>query len=205
MIFDLTQSYVPQSYVDSRDYRVFLRQLGMLLTVFKYNIDKYPSLYSADECPDHMLPLLASMVGYQYKDSRSIEGNRMIIKEYPYLIRYRGSEEGLRAAVILCINTSPAVTHYYPEDSIIISTDLETSTITIYYPKIEAIDWDLIEVVRPVGMKIILVPSDITTRSEVLRLYDQIKVIRRNKYFDQSVVDESFVGFSVNEDVREEE
>lgn len=204
MIFDLTKSYVPESYVDSRDYRVFLRQLGMLATVFKFNIDQYPSLYSADNCPEHMLPLLATMVGYTYKDTRSVSANRKIIKEFPYLIRNRGSAKGIKAAVVLSINTTPGITHYYSEESIILDINVEDGLINIYYPRVDVIDWDLIEVVRPVGMTINLFPSDMSTVFETLQIRDKVKVVNRNKIYDDASMD-STVGYSVNTDVIERE
>lgn len=204
MIFDLTKSYVPESYIDSRDYRVFLRQLGMLVSVFKFNIDQFPSLYNADNCPEHMLPLLASMVGYTYKDTRSVSSNRKIIKEFPYLLRNRGSVKGIKAAVILSINTNPDVTHYYSEESIIVDVNVEEGYINVYYPRVDVIDWDLIEVVRPVGMAINLFPSDMSAVFETLQIRDKVKVVNRNKIYDDASMD-STVGYSVNTNVIERE
>lgn len=193
MIFDLTKKYVPESYTNSRDYRVLLRQLSIITTIFKYNIDHYPDLYIADECPDHLLPLLASLVGYEYNDTKSVLSNRKIIKSFPYLIRNRGSELGLRLAVTLCINTSPDVSRVYSSDSIIIvsrivdekdpSSDriLPGGVITIYYPDVEVIDWSLIEVVRPVGMRIQLVKSDVGKSSDEL----DVKVTAKAIEFDE--------------------
>ena len=205
MIFDLTKAYVPESYIDSRDYRVFLRQLGTVLTVAKYNIDHFPDLYDADDCPEHLLPLLATMVGYKYRGSLSVDSNRKIIKYFPYLIRNRGSELGIKLAVALSINTDPSITKVYSMDSVIVESDPDSGVITIYYPRVDVVDWELIEVVRPVGMRIRLIQSD------NLRSVDEldVKVIphftRRNQYFDQSIVDQSQVGYDINKITREVE
>lgn len=198
MIFDLTQSYVPESYRESRDYRVFLRQLSTLLSVLKYNIDHFPDLYSADECPDHLLPLLSTMVGYKYKEEKSLVSNRKIIRSFPYLLRNRGSELGIKLAVALSINTDQSVTRVYSIDTIVVSPDVEKGVLRIYYPRIDVIDWELIEYVRPVGMRIELIQSDIATVSEELDLENKVKATLRHKYFDESIVDKSIVGFDVN-------
>ena len=198
MIFDLTKAYVPEAYVDSRDYRTFLRQLGVLLSVFKFNIDHFPDLYDPYECPDHMLPLLATMVGYKYDDTKSLDANRKIIKYFPYLIRNRGSELGIKLATVLCINTDPTSDRSYNVDNIIVDVDVESGLIKIYYPRQEVIDWNLIEVVRPVGMRIELIPSEIGNLNDELYLKVSVSAHRRHEYFDTSKVDASQMNNSVN-------
>lgn len=195
MIFDLVNNYTPEVYSDSRDYRILLRQLGFLSTVFKYNIDHFPDLYDADECPDHMLPLLASLVGYKYNENKSVNSNRQIIKNFPFLIRNRGSELGIRLATILSINTSPYATRMYSSESIVISVDVPTGVISIYYPNVQVDDWSLIEVVRPVGTRFRLYPSDIGESTEELDLKITARGIRRDKYYDKSLVDQSQVNY----------
>lgn len=195
MIFDLVNNYTPEAYSNSRDYRVLLRQLSFISTVFKYNIDHFPDLYDADECPDHMLPLLASLVGYKYNDNKSVNSNRQIIKNFPFLIRNRGSELGIKLATILSINTSPYVTRSYSSESIVVSVDVPTGVISIYYPNVKVDDWSLIEVVRPVGTRFRLFPSDIGESSEELDLKITARGIRRSRYYDESVVDRSKVSY----------
>lgn len=194
MIFDLTRQYVPDSYVDSRDYRVLLRQLGAVSTVFKYNIDHFPDLYNPDECPEHMLPLLATMVGYEYKESKSVESNRKIIKNFPYLIRNRGSMIGIKMAVVLSINTDPNATEF-SASHIIIEPRPEEGIINVYYPRMDIVDWDLVEVVRPVGMRINLIQSDVAMLTEEVDIRVNARALPRDQYFDQSVVEESQTGY----------
>lgn len=203
MIFDLTRDYVPDSYVDSRDYRVLLRQLSILITTFKYNIDHFPDLYDADECPDHLLPLLATMVGYRYRDDKSIDNNHKIIKYFPYLIRNRGSQLGMKLATVLSINTNPLAIRGYSLNDIIIETDTKSGLIKIYCDNPDLIDIDLLEVVRPVGMRYQLIATDFAFESEELDLKVTAKVHRQDEYFDQSVVGKSDVGYSVNKNTRD--
>lgn len=197
MVFDLTKNYVPESYVSSRDYRVFLRMLGVLLTVFKDNIDSFVSLYSAEDCPDGMLPLLADMVGYKYDEGFSVENNRILIKYFPYLLRNRGSEYGIKLATALSLNTSVSAGYAYSVDNIVVLYDRPTGLIRIFYPYTELINMDLIEVVRPVGTRIELVPSSISQTTEEFDLNAIVRA-RIKEYFDgEPTVGRTKVGFDV--------
>lgn len=193
MVFDLTRSYVPESYTESRDYRVFLRQLAMLLTVLKNNVDEMPNLYIADKCAEHMLPLLASMVGYTYQNNYPIDTNRKIISQFPYLLRYRGSAKGIKMAALLGVNSSPGIVHYYDESYIVLDLDTENGILNIYYPQVGSINWDLIEAVRPVGMRINLVPSEIAGTTSTLKVKDRVKATSRSKKLDTSEVGKAHV------------
>lgn len=210
MVFDLTKMYVPESYADSRDYRIFLRQLGVISTVLKYNIDKFTDLYDPEECPDHMLPLLATMVGYSYKEEKSIKDSRKIIKYFPYMVRKRGSEEGIKLAAVISVNTSTGSTRSYSSSDIVVETRVEEGLIRVYYPYTETVDWDLIEVVRPVGMRVETIPSDFAFLSEELDVKVTARSHQRHRYLDDQVyskVRNSQVGFTVNtpKDYRNEE
>lgn len=168
MIFDLSRGFVPEVYSDSRDFRVFLRQLGILVSVFKDSIDSFTSLYSADDCPDDILPILAEMVGYTYDSSLSIEKNRIIIKYFPKMLRYRGSEEGFKIAMALSLNTSDQAGTAYPSESVLIETDYDTGEIKIYYPSLDLIKKDLINKVRPVGTYVTTIESSLKSSTDVL-------------------------------------
>ena len=176
MIFDLTTSYTPESYADSRDYRIFLRLLGVLCSVFKNNIDEFANLYSPETCPEQMLQLLASMVGYWYDESLSVDDNRIVIKYFPLMLRYRGSREGIALATALSLNTSDQAGKAYSVSDIMIEYDYETGIITIYYPYPELIRKDLIEAVRVVGTRIRLVPASIVTKTEGLDTRIRVKI-----------------------------
>lgn len=195
MILKIDKGYVPESYYESRDYRVFLKLLGALLSVFKSNIDSFPALYSADDCPDNLLPLLADLVGYNYNDGVTIDDNRIIIKYFPYLIRYRGSEEGIKLATALSLNTSENAEDAFTLDSIIVEFDFDAGLIKIYYPWTELIRKDLIEVVRPVGTFIQMIPSFISKNTDELDVKATIKSYVEEYDDDRSKVDKSKVGF----------
>ena len=195
MLFDLTKRFVPEVYSESRDYRVFLKLLGILISVLKDNIDSFPSLYSADTCPPDLLPYLADMVGYKYDEGISVDGNRIIIKYYPFMLRYRGSEEGIKLATALSLNTSDSASTSYSLDSIVIEFDYEEGIIKIYYPHTELIRKDLIEAVRPLGTRIQLIPSHISNNVDELDVKAKA-IVETEEYKDsRHEVNKAKVGF----------
>lgn len=196
MIFDLRKGFVPEVYSDSRDFRVFLRMIAGLCTVLKYNIDNLPSLYNAYDCPSFMLELLAAMVGYEYDESVSESANRIVIQYFPYLIRNRGSEDGLKLAVALSLNSSDSDNGIYPMEDLIVDYDYENGMITVYFPNTEDIRQNLIEYIRPVGMMVKLVPADLTKPTEELDVKADVKIIKHPYRKHTSEVDTSQVGFS---------
>ncbi len=84
-----SRNNVPAIYNTSRDFQAILRLFDVLLNVEKNDVDNMVSLVNADKCPSKYLPLLASYVGYDYDYALSYETNRLIIKYYPLMIKYR--------------------------------------------------------------------------------------------------------------------
>lgn len=194
MIFDLTKHFVPEVYSESRDYRVFLKLLGVLITVNKYNIDRIPDLYDPMEVPDNLLESLASLVGYDYDESLKLSYNRVITKYFPYLIRNRGSERGIELAIALSLNTSEFENISSMED-IIVNFDYETATIKVFYPRDTVIKKNLIEVVRPVGMVVEAEMAEHGKSTNELELIAKVNYIKDHHTDDMSKVDTSQVEF----------
>jgi phage tail-like protein len=145
----------------------------------KSDIDSFTNLINPDMCPDKMLPLLASYVGYNYDYNESADANRLIIKYYNNLIRYRGSETGIRLAMALSVNTSGQ----NDIDSLSmfkISYDKDNNMIKIYlyYPSYLYKVRDLIEVVRPAGVPIEFVSA---TPIETIDKVDIVDYINNDK------------------------
>lgn len=164
-MINLVKGYVPEVYSESRDYRVFLRLLSVLISVLKDKVDRVPTLYSSDECPKDLLYLLADMVGYSLDSSRTTQSNRMIISNYPVMLRNRGSRTGLKMAAALSLN-SKSSSPSYSLDNILIEYDFDKGLIKIYYPSDEELDFDLIEAVRPVGSRVQYIASTIRKNTE---------------------------------------
>lgn len=99
-----SKNYIPWVVRQSRDMQAFCKIFDLLLNGFKTNVDYYINLIDFDGCPDNLLPLLASYVGYKYDYTESYDTNRLIIKHYPEMIRNRGSEVGISLATALSVN-----------------------------------------------------------------------------------------------------
>lgn len=195
MIFNLTKHYVPEVYSDSRDFRVFLRMVEILATVIKYNADHYPDLYDPSNCPDNLLENLADLVGYKdYDEGLKLSENRIIIKYFPYLIRNRGSELGIKLASALSLNTYNDPDEIFTLDDLYLDFNYDKGIIYIYYPREAEIRKSLIEVVRPVGMTVIMIPADSVESNDELDINSKLRFYEWSK--KHSTVKNSQVGFS---------
>ena len=193
MVFDLTKHFVPEVYSDSRDFRIFLRMLEILFSVIKYNADHFTDLYDPADCPENLLPYLASMVGYDYDSAVSIDNNRIIIKYFPYLIRNRGNEIGVKLATALSLGIHTNIDDYINLDDLRVDYDYQKGIITVYYPKNAKIKKYLLEVVRPVGTTLELVPFDNTEAHENFNVEVKARIYNR---YDDNTIDKSQVSFS---------
>ena len=203
---------VPDIYTTSRDYQAILRLLDIITNVEKNDVNNMVSLVNADKCPSKYLPLLASYVGYDYDYSLSYETNRLIIKYYPLMIKYRGSEKGIRIACAVAINSAMEkddisgdmeyLNVIYDEDDKILKVFVGANVLTKKM-------FELIELVRPVGMGIQVKQSVGVRPKEILKLEDYVTVSNldfsvnnRNKVMPMSDPDDDIntVGFGeVNE------
>lgn len=177
-------NFAPKVFSRSRDYQVLLKLFEIVACVTKSDADNMINLLSADKCPDHMLPLLASYVGYEYDYNQSYDANRTIIRYYPQLIRNRGSERGIRLAAALSVNAIGAIDdiellslfkiEYVEKDGKI--------NVYIYYPNYMSKIRDLIEVVRPAGVRVELIPAEPIVSEEKIQLKDYFSVDQIETY-----------------------
>ena len=146
----------------SRDMQAFCKIFDLLLDF--------------DMAPNHILPLLASYVGYKYDYTESFDTNRLIIKHYMDMIRNRGSEIGMSLATALSVNAlgeidkveSLAMFHidYIVKDGKI--------KIYIYFPSNMSKIRDLLEVVRPAGVGLELIPAEIITTTDAIEIWTYV-------------------------------
>lgn len=178
---------VPSAYSDkSRDYQVLLKLFDLVTNAVKLNLEDFSSLINPETCPNHMLPLLASILEYDYDYNETYDANRLIMRYYPKLMRSKGNEIGIKSAVLLScditreidsnINILPSL------DRIIADYDYANATIYIYYPSYLNKVRDLIEVVRPAGMRVVLLTYDAIEAVEVAGIYDDLLIINEEIY-----------------------
>lgn len=201
MNLDIIESkkFLPWILRQSRDMQAFCKILDLLINSYKLNTDYYISLIDFDACPDKLLPLLASYVGYKYDYNESYDTNRLIIKHFPEMIRNRGSEIGMSLAAALSVNATGDIDkiealamfrfrYVRGENKLYIY---------IYFPSDLKKMRDLIEVVRPAGCGVQLVAAEIIDTVDGIEISDYVDP-RAYKYdiTRYSVDREDKVGFS---------
>lgn len=194
-----SKNLVPLVYRNSRDYQAILKLLDLIINATKSDIDNFVSLINPDRCPDHMLPLLASYVGYDYDIKESVDANRLIIKYYPYLIRNRGSETGITLATALSVNAIGSIEDIESLSMFHIEYQKYENKINIYiyYPNYLSKIRDLIEVVRPAGVRVELIPANPINTIDRIEIHDYIENDKQQYTQDRyNVSDKDKVGFS---------
>lgn len=158
-----SKNYVPWVLRQSRDFQSFCKLFDLLVNNFKTSADYWTSLIDFDSCPDRLLPLLASYVGYNYDYTESYDSNRTIIKHFPNMIRNRGSLLGMSIATALSVNTLGTADKIEALNMFRIESVTEGNKIKIYifFPsKLNKIR-DLLELTRPAGCGLELVAADL--------------------------------------------
>ena len=174
------EKLVPEVYRQSRDFQTFLQLWSLILNTTKHDIDTWLDLYDPLTCKAELLPLLAEHIGYEYNYSRSIVENRAIIKTFGKLIRNRGSELGIKLAMALSLNSTIQELSQMTETEALntlfanlnqlsmveVMCDYNTGVIRVTYPNDYAYVFEnnnfgkLIDIVRPVGMYVEIIKSD---------------------------------------------
>lgn len=174
---------MPKIFSISRDYQAILRLYDILQNVEKNDVDNLVSLVNADKCPSKYLPLLASFVGYDYDYSLSYEANRIIIKYYPMMIRLRGSMDGIILACAVALNSSNVLESEGVTGALNYVNpiyDAGNKVLRIFVQKFNFAKklYDLLEVVRPVGLSIQVIESQTARIRDEVRFTDKIHTAR---------------------------
>lgn len=126
--------------------------------------------------PNHLLPLLASYVGYRYDYTESYDTNRLIIKNYMNMIRNRGSKIGMSLATALSVNALGEIDKVESLSMFHIDYVVKDGKIKIYiyFPSNLSKIRDLIEVVRPAGVGLELIPAEIITTLDEIEIWTYV-------------------------------
>ena len=174
-----SKNNMPKIFSISRDYQAILRLYDILVNVEKSDVDNLVSLVNADKCPSKYLPLLASSVGYTYDYNLSYDANRLIIKYYPLMIRLRGSMEGIILACAVALNSSDvlkskSVTGALNYINPIYDAANKTLRIFVQNYKFATKLYDLLEVVRPVGLNLQVIESESKRPHDEIEFADKV-------------------------------
>ena len=174
-----SKKLIPWVLRQSRDVQALCKVFDLLINHFKTNADYWINLIDFDQCPDHLLPLLASYVGYKYDYTESYAANRLIIKHYPNMIHNRGSEIGMSLACALSLNTLGTIDKVEALNMFRIDYDTsgEKIKIYIYFPANLSKIRDLIEVVRPAGCGLELVPAEVIQTIDGIAIHSDRKSV----------------------------
>ncbi len=181
-----TKKFVPQYFANGREFQVFLRAINIALSVIKSNTDNFiPNLLNPLKCKERLLPLLANYVGYDYNPRERVLTNRWIIKLYPLLVRNRGNNIGITLAIAMAICLMGNPEELYLENNFSMEYEEEPDKWGRMIPRLKIYMYvqdylpilkDLIEVVRPAGMKIDFIPTVDISSSETISLTDEFSL-----------------------------
>ena len=206
MVFN-SNKFIPEVYNRERDMQVFTKLIDILLTSCKYDIDGLYRLYDSLLCPEQFLPYLAGTINYKYDNANTVSSNRQIIGIFMLMMKYKGSEKGIKMATALSLTTlDTAIKNLETAD---VSTDYitalqnldihynyETATIIIDYPNIYTQVRYLIDYVRPVGMYIKLRSVVKSPISSVMAILAQVQTAVHEYTEQQSYVNKAKVNSS---------
>ena len=99
-----SRDYLPDYFVDnSYDVHTYLRLIDLVSNYDKMTSDDFINILNPEKCPNKLLPLLASFLGYEYDYNETYEKNRTILKSYKSMIRNKGSMTGIKLATSTAI------------------------------------------------------------------------------------------------------
>lgn len=98
---DLMPAYITEN---SRDIHTFLRLIDLAFNNEKLKSEDFISILNPDKCPNDLLPLLASYLGYEYDYNETFDRNRVIIRSYKNMMRNKGNVVGIKLAVCASIS-----------------------------------------------------------------------------------------------------
>ena len=194
-----SKRYIPWVLRQSRDMQAFCKILDLLINAIKTTSDYWVNLIDFDGCPDQLLPYLASYVGYKYDSKESYDTNRLIIKNYPNLIHNRGSRVGIALASALSVNALGSIDQLEALSMFKIEYTTTENAVKIYifFPVSLSKVRDLLEVVRPAGCGMELVPAELISTIDGIQISDFVTATRYTYDLTRySVGEDDKVGFA---------
>lgn len=157
---------IPECYVQSSDFRFFIKWFDYALTRIQYDTSNLLDLYDPLRCPKDLLWMLGDTMGYQYDDRLCAAFNRFAMLFFMSMIRYKGSKTGVTIAAEVNlkqkdinaygeenqINYDRLEDTSIPVNSVYVESNVEDGYIdVVYFTDEKPID-SCIEYVRPLGM-----------------------------------------------------
>lgn len=157
---------IPEIYLESSDFRFFLKWFEAVLTRINFDTENVIDLYDPQRCPENLLWMLADTMGYKYDDRLSPAFCRLVLLYFMSMIKYKGSKSGVTLAAE--VNLAQFNLQDYAKEKDILNNRLEDTSIpvnsvyvtahtaegyidVVYFSTKKPID-ACIEYVRPLGM-----------------------------------------------------
>lgn len=100
------QDNVPDSYNrPSRDFQLLCNTFDCMNGAIKYDINSIKDVTDTNLCNDVLLNKLQTKVGFFSSLQINTEVQRLILKAFPYLIKYKGSRAGIKEAIYIYLKT----------------------------------------------------------------------------------------------------
>ena len=191
---DISKIALPEIYLESSDFRLFVRWFSLCLSKVQYDTENLPDLYDPLRCPENLLWMLADTMGYKYDDRLPTAFNRLVLVYFMSMIRNRGSRDGVTLAAE--VNLAQFNILNYGKEQNILYNRLEDTSIpvnsvyvtphtkegyidVVYFSEQSPID-ACIEYVRPLGMYLFATPgvrcdarTKISIDARLTNLYDE--------------------------------
>lgn len=159
---------IPKCYLQSADFRFFLKWFDYALTKIQYDISNTADLYDPLRCPKDLLWMLGDTMGYQYDDRNGLCAafNRFVMLYFMSMIKHKGSQLGVTLAAE--VNLKQKDINAYgaekeilydrledtsiPNNSVYVESNVENGYINVVYFTDEKPIDTCVEYVRPLGM-----------------------------------------------------
>lgn len=145
----------------SRDFQIFTTAIDLVANSMKLDIDYFTNQVSMSKCKSAQVRSLASLVGYKYDEDLSPEQNRVIISNYRALIQLRGSLRGFELAVLVYGKIKGQEMRYSTPTLVDKGKSVLLSISNFDYQDIPMMK-KILEIVRPVGLNVLIYNSNIT-------------------------------------------
>jgi hypothetical protein len=164
----------------STDFKVFEAIYKIIFGSIKKDVDGITDLKNVERCAEHMLPLLAGSVGCDYFSDTTPAVNRLIIKNWWWLMKNKGTLSAIQTAASLGLiaydntraNVSGTIMYGRTVELVIDKTTGEIFIRIAYQELSESTSEDeskqlqwmqrMVEYVRPAGFIISFTPSKFT-------------------------------------------
>jgi len=125
-----TRNLVPEVYYnESRDFQTIGRTFEILINYLKTNVDLIKELPYSKNSDEHMLPLMATTLGFTNKRNYNTNELRILCSSFSELLRKKGSKESVIMAVTLMLHA-----HHINEPAKVVEDPNDRFNYLIYIP-----------------------------------------------------------------------